>query len=50
MKASEIVEKLKNVLLASEIEETEVNEPVELQEEEEKEEEPQGPFLLRVVV
>ena len=37
MKASEIVEKLKNVLLDSEIEETEVNEPVELQEEEEKE-------------
>lgn len=35
MKATEIVEKLKSVLLNSEIEEVEVNEPVELAEDEE---------------
>jgi len=48
MKASEIVEKLRNVLLASEIEETEVNEPVELQEEEEEvQEEPKKDYVTK---
>ena len=34
MKATDIVEKLKNILLTSEAEEVEVNDPVELKEDE----------------
>lgn len=41
MKATEIVEKLKNILLTSDAEEVEVNDPVELNEEEEVESAPE---------